>query len=81
MKLYKLYFTRSLETLQDEIYLGEALTIKEACALANKEIDSHNFDKSPYWRWFFNSEGAFIDFGAWSPYLAIIGATKEEAFG
>lgn len=77
---YEIYFTRSLEGLQDELFLGAAASPQEACALIHQALKDNGYKEEPYWRWLFNAEGAFIDFGSWSMYLAIIGATKEDFF-
>ena len=71
---YKVYFSTSIEVLENLELLGEADTYKEAC-----KIISDHTPENPYWRLLLGTAATFIDFGSWSKFAAIVPAvpTKE----
>ena len=80
MKQYKLYFTDSIERLENEELICEALSIDAIIMRAEAELDDRGYNPTPYWRYLFTNEGAFIDFGSWSKFLFIANTTYDEVF-
>lgn len=72
---YQVYFTTSLESLVDEVFVFEADAIEDILPRLSALVG-----KAPYWRWLFQPTGAFIDFGSWSRFLCITNATMEDCF-
>lgn len=80
MKQYKLYFTDSIERLENEVLIYEGSSIHATIQHAEAAIQDAGYDFTPYWRYLFLPEGAFIDFGSWSKFLFIANATYDEVF-
>lgn len=80
MKLYKLYFTDSIEGLENEILIHESSSIYAIIQQAEAALQDAGYKPTPYWRYLFMSEGVFIDFGSWSRFLFIANATRDEVF-
>lgn len=80
MKLYKLYFTDSIERLENETLIHENSSIHAIIQHAEAAIQDAGYNLTPYWRYLFTNEGAFIDFGSWSKFLFIANATYDEVF-
>ena len=82
---YKIFFTDSLEVLNNEELIGEANTFVEACKILKQDpIAATN----RYWRYLLGDIATFIDYGSYSRFAAIVppvptkelmGKTKEES--
>lgn len=80
MKQYKLYFTDSIERLENAVLIYEGSSIYATIQHAEAALQDAGYDPTPYWRYLFLPEGAFIDFGSWSKFLFIANATYDEVF-
>lgn len=80
MKQYKLYFTDSIERLENGVLIHESSSLHAIIQHAEAAIQDAGYDPTPYWRYLFTNEGAFIDFGSWSKFLFIANATYDEVF-
>jgi hypothetical protein len=80
MKQYKLYFTDSIEGLENEVLIHESFSIHAIIQHAEAALQDAGYNPTPYWRYLFTNSGAFIDFGSWSKFLFIANATYDEVF-
>jgi hypothetical protein len=80
MKQYKLYFTDSIERLENAVLIHEGSSIYAVIQHAEAALQDAGYNPTPYWRYLFLPEGAFIDFGSWSKFLFIANATYDEVF-
>lgn len=80
MKQYKLYFTDSIEGLENEELICESSSIHAIIQHAEFALQDAGYNPTPYWRYLFTNGGAFIDFGSWSKFLFIANATYDEVF-
>ena len=80
MKQYKLYFSDSIERLINETLIHESSSIHAIIQHAEAALQDAGYNPTPYWRYLFLPEGAFIDFGSWSKFLFIANATYDEVF-
>ena len=67
---YKLFLTKSIDTLKDEVLIGEADSYQEICSILKKNIKQAEENK--YWRILFGEMATFIDYGSWSLFAAIV---------
>lgn len=66
---YKIFFTDSIEVLDNEELIGEANTFIEACEILKQDpvvATSH------YWRYLLGDMATFIDYGSYSRFAAIV---------
>jgi len=73
---YKVFLTDSIEVLENELFIGDANSIQEACKLLADVTSNHG----GYWRYLMASNATFVDFGSWSRFGAIIPPISMQEF-
>lgn len=69
-KKYKVFSSKSIEVLADELFIGEADTYEEVCHIIRDYFKGA--DSNPYWRFCLNETATFVDYGSWSQFAAIV---------
>lgn len=77
MKRYKLYITDSIEELINVELICESNSLEEIKSAACTEVAKRHYSPN-YWRYLAPPEGIFIDFGSWSKFFFIQGATVAQ---
>ena len=80
MEKYKVYFTKSIDRMLDEEFIGSSKTFEGACAIAKAELAKRSYHESPYWRYLLAPDATYIDFGNWSIFIAITPRVTQEDF-
>ena len=75
---YIVYTSNRMDTLSNEVKIGEADNFEDACQVLDKYLESIMHITTPYWRYSFCSGVTFIDFGSWSRFGAIVPAESIE---